>query len=214
MVTDNFRKFLAKELGFTYETEIVRAKIAHLFTINVRALKPTLFANAIMFWCWFVRPKMWFKKWKTRHHHCAGVEVWRINDTILIAVVYDAQLKYQRTNFKKWVKEYKIMNICDTISTLKIDNKYKRMLVHDKHEELIDTDYGKVTIFGIIVSDTTQTQIIGVDGEDKVICSEAEIYPYIQFLPPLKEPADLIDVIDIYKYHGMKKYNGELNEYY
>lgn len=212
MITNDFKKFIAKELGISIE-EITSLELVGLFTVDVRALKPSLFASAIMFWCWFVRPSKWFQKWSTRHHHCAGVEVWRINKAIEIAVSYDAQLTYERNNFKVWSKKYNIINICNTGVSLELMSQEYRLKVHKKHESLVGTDYGKKTIAGIIVNDLNQTVIIWVDGEETTICSEAEIYPYMDFLPELEEPADLVDVIDRAKYFKMTKYNNELERF-
>ncbi|MHA1379291.1 MAG: hypothetical protein ACTSRG_12985 [Candidatus Helarchaeota archaeon] len=219
-----FKIFIANLLGI-YINDIIKMFLHETYSVDVRSKKPGIFAHAIMFWCWLIRPRLWFKSWKTRHHHCAGVEIWEImffeegyflskKKTIKIAISYDAQLKYERNVFKKWIANYNIINISNTTKTLNIYSEKKRLMVHNEHESLVGANYGKNSILGIIIHDTTKAILIGIDGKEKVICSESEMWAHQHFLPiKPDEPFDLIDVIERGYYIPMKKYNNELNQF-
>lgn len=207
---DNYTKSYNKILKGVYE-------IIGLYTVNVRAKKPSLFGKLIMWWCWLKTPELRKIPKDRRYHHCASLEIWRKNiGTSLECIellIYDAQWRYEKNYFREWVDEYIIVEICDAIKCLNIKTQEDRMKVHNRHEEMLDTLYGVDSIFGIVIDDLIKVRIVGVNGEDRVICDEADILGYQDFLPQLSEPADLIDVVEHGDYIPMKPYNGELDHW-
>ncbi len=216
MITENFKKFAADMIGVQVDL-IESLHIVNAYSVDARRKKPCIYENAIMFWCWLRSKRLRKIGWKKRWHHCAGVEIWRalLTNGIVVkfSVSYDASYKYERNDFKKWIKDYDIINICDTYANFGIVTEQDKLKIHTNYEKMIGTPYGKTSIGGLVIDDITRLQVIGVNGKEKVICSESEMWVYMDFIPVPNEPRDFIDVIERGKYFIMVSYEGELNRF-
>jgi len=170
------------------------------YSVNARTIKFEIYAFGIRLAC------------KIPWNHCASIFIDEVYSD-----VYDAAKEYHRTALIGWLKLYKVIEICDMGATYNLSQDTIRgKLIHAR--TLIGTPYGKPSIVAIVLKYLTgKVWPGGVDGTDKVICSEAEIILATDIIEAqgivIEKPYDLITPRQRNKYHKMVKYNGEFENY-
>lgn len=184
-------------------------RILEAESYDVRAYKPSTFAKLIMFWCFRNTDVPNSRRW----HHCSGRLKILWEDGTITNKSYDAQLKYQRTDFSDYIKKYQIINYCNTIETFNLSQN-DLFAVYLNYESMVGKDYGTDSIIGIVASAIWKGVKFGVNGSKRIICSEGEILAYLPFLKipdPLPEPFDFYDPWERGTLFAMKAYGTSSN---
>lgn len=176
-------------------------KILKLITYDVHAKEPELFAKLIMWWCY--RNTDVIKK--DRVHHCADRIIYEL-DGVIYDEIYEADLKYERTPFNKWVKCYHIINQCDTVEAFNLTQE-DMLVVYERAESFLGTKYGVSSIFGLVWNDLTNGKSWGRNKAKRLICSESSMRLYIEHLKNVDYPIDYVDPLERAKYFPMVKVN-------
>jgi len=172
------------------------------YSVNARTIKFEIYAFGIRLAC------------KIPWNHCASVFI-SIENKVGLAL--DAAKEFHETSLITWLRKYKVIEICDMGETYNLSQE----TIREKYNiarSLLGTPYGKPSIVAIVLKYLTgKVWPGGVDGTDKVICSEAEIILAEDIIEAqgivIEKPYDLITPRQRNKYHKMVKYNGEFENY-
>lgn len=166
-------------------------RIISAYSYDVRNKKPGLFSKLIMFWT------------GKNYHHCI--------DSFMVEVdhktrhdVFDAQMKYECNPYDELMKDYIIVNKCDTIKSFNLNQDQIRD-VYYKACTFVGTKYGVMSIIGLVWHGLTKMITIGVDGSKRLICSEASIRLYLPYLNNVEHPIDYLDPKERGRYFPMEK---------